>query len=332
MAKLLYVVHRYAPYPGGSEMNTQRYAEASVALGHDVTVFAQTHKGDYNGVKLTSNPNCLSEKWDMIIVHGDGPAQNIVHFGVVNGPVMYLLIKPFVNSTLDFGLARAKWIGCATSFDADFVERKGYGAKKHFIKYPIPIVEPNPAARLNLYEHYGLQIPPNRKIILSCGGFWSHKGFKELASVFSSTPLLHSSLILTGYDMVGYDKSLNDISHVQQILLQDTQLVRDVMSLADYYIMNSSDEGYGLVLLEAMQYGLNWASRPVGGAPDLAKRGFGKIFNTPDELSTLLRSVELGENGFGHISDASKSSRISYVRVNHDPLKVTREMLSVGVQ
>lgn len=332
MAKLLYVVHRYAPYPGGSEMNTQRYAEASLALGHDVTVFALTHQGDYNGVKLTSDPKCLQERWDMVIVHGDGPAQNYVHFNGANGPIMYLLIKPFANAALDAGLARAMWVGCATSFDVDFVEKKGFAAKKHFIKYPIPIVESRGSARMNIYEHYGLQLPLDRKIVLSCGGFWPHKGFKELVSIFSSTPLFHSNLILTGYDITGYDKSLSDTLHVQQILLQDTQLVRDMMSLADFYILNSTDEGYGLVLLEAMLAGVDWAARPIGGAPDLAKRGMGHIFKTPDELSQLLRNIDAEPTTKDVSAEALRTKHASYVRVNHNPEKVTRDMLSVGVK
>lgn len=330
MAKLLYVVHRYAPYPGGSEINTQRYAEASVALGHDVTVFAQTHKGDYNGVKLTSDPACLRQPWDMVIVHGDGPVQNLVHFGEVNGPVMYLLIKPFENTAVNYGMARAKWVGCATSFDADFVERKGYGAKKHFIKYAVSaITSTTDANRVGLKEVYN--IDPEKKIILSCGGFWPHKGFKELADVFSSTALLNSQLILTGYDKTGYDLSLDKIKNVKQFFVPEPTAIRLLMSVADYYVMNSSDEGYGLVLLEAMSHGLDWAARPVGAAPDLAKRNFGKLFTTPDELSKLLRNMELDTKTPNRINDAAKSSRMSYIYVNHNPEKVTRDML-IGVK
>ena len=68
--KILFVVHRYAPYPGGSEINVQNMAEELLARGHDVTVLAETHQGDYNGVKLTSDYQRLGEPWNLIIVHG----------------------------------------------------------------------------------------------------------------------------------------------------------------------------------------------------------------------------------------------------------------------
>ena len=52
----MYVVHRYAPYPGGSENYVRDMAEETLKRGYDVTVFAGDHAGDINGVKVTSNP------------------------------------------------------------------------------------------------------------------------------------------------------------------------------------------------------------------------------------------------------------------------------------
>jgi len=37
MKKILYVVHRYAPYPGGSENYVRDMAEETLRRGHDVT-------------------------------------------------------------------------------------------------------------------------------------------------------------------------------------------------------------------------------------------------------------------------------------------------------
>ena len=69
--RLLFVVHRYAPFPGGSEVNTQNMAEGMLARKHDVTVLAHEHQGDLNGVKVSNDYNTLlNQKWDLIIVHG----------------------------------------------------------------------------------------------------------------------------------------------------------------------------------------------------------------------------------------------------------------------
>ena len=44
--KILFVVHRYAPYPGGSEYYVQNMAEEMLRRGHDVYVLAPTNKND----------------------------------------------------------------------------------------------------------------------------------------------------------------------------------------------------------------------------------------------------------------------------------------------
>ena len=75
--KLLYAVHRYAPFPGGSEIYVQGMAEESLRRGHSVTVFAGDHKGNHNGVTVTSDSRVLLDKWDLIIVHrGDVSKRN----------------------------------------------------------------------------------------------------------------------------------------------------------------------------------------------------------------------------------------------------------------
>ena len=69
--RLLFVVHRYAPYPGGSEYYVQNMAEEMLKRKHEVTVLAHEHKGDYNGVIASNDYNTiLNQPWDLIIVHG----------------------------------------------------------------------------------------------------------------------------------------------------------------------------------------------------------------------------------------------------------------------
>jgi hypothetical protein len=76
--KICFVVHRYAPYPGGSEYYVQQMAEECVQRHLDVTVVAGEHKGPFNGVRVTSDPNELIDK-DLVVVHGgDVGVQNFV--------------------------------------------------------------------------------------------------------------------------------------------------------------------------------------------------------------------------------------------------------------
>ena len=44
--RLLFVVHRYYPFPGGSEYYTAAMAEEALSRGHDVTVLTGEHQGD----------------------------------------------------------------------------------------------------------------------------------------------------------------------------------------------------------------------------------------------------------------------------------------------
>jgi hypothetical protein len=60
--KICFVVHRYAPYPGGSEYYVQQMAEECVQRHLDVTVIAGEHKGHLNGVRVTSDANELMNK------------------------------------------------------------------------------------------------------------------------------------------------------------------------------------------------------------------------------------------------------------------------------
>ena len=93
--RLLFAVHRYAPFPGGSEYYVQAMAEEALSRGHEVAVFAGENQGDYNGVKVTSDPQILGWPWDLIVVHGgDVGLQNFVISNAtrIPSPILYMLI------------------------------------------------------------------------------------------------------------------------------------------------------------------------------------------------------------------------------------------------
>jgi len=60
MSKIVWVVHRYYPYPGGSENNVRNISETMVKTGHDVTVWSPTNMGDQNGVKVTADTSIFT--------------------------------------------------------------------------------------------------------------------------------------------------------------------------------------------------------------------------------------------------------------------------------
>lgn len=183
MAKLLYVVHRYVPFPGGSEYYVRDMAEESLRRGHDVTVLAHEHKGDQNGVKVTNDYQRLAEKWDLIIVHGgDVISQNIVHVNAtqIRSPVCYMLIKPSDSDVCSHGLKYHKIIAYSTSADIEFIKRHGVQARARRIRHGIvPEQTIREKQKMPTYTY------------VSAGGFYPHKAMVPLAEAFmrSSLPL-----------------------------------------------------------------------------------------------------------------------------------------------
>lgn len=293
MKRLLFVVHRYAPYPGGSEYNVQRLAEETLRQGHDVTVLTDTHMGDYRGVKVTSDRSIAFQTWDMIFVHGSCPTQDFIHSNEEigrNSPVYYLLVEPPKYFTgRELGTKNATWIGCGTTQDWNFVRERGLEDKARKFIYGIPtgIIFPDGRnVEASFKERY--QINTNRMFI-SAGGFWPHKRMNELADTFRKADIPDCTLVLMGYDKE-HGPLPTQSKNVVVLYGTTEQDVKDAMFDSDLYILNSESEGYGLVLLESMNFGVEWVARDIAAAHDLSQLNLGRIYNTQEELIELLRT------------------------------------------
>ena len=283
MAKLLFAVHRYAPFPGGSENYVRDMAEACVRLGHDVYVLAGQHNGDLNGVKVTSDGNIIGMPFDLIIVHGAGV--NVQDFVLVNAdkissPVLYMIILPQENQGAHAGLKNAKFIGCSTKEDWEFAEKHKVMDKArkviHGIDPRISVGQPG------FKQKYNIATP---RMFLSCGGYWPNKAMRELADIFNHLNIPDTVLVTTGYD------NRNDLMPVRTdkvipLLIEDRNDVLSAILEADLYIMHSHVEGFGLVLLESMLNMTPWTARYGSGARLLREHGFG--YNNEEELMEYL--------------------------------------------
>lgn len=301
MSRILFVAHRFG-HPGGTEQTMKRYANTAVEMGHEVGVFATDlllsagsfYCGDIDKFTVTNDPMILLQPWDLIVVHGDGSAQNIVHTatGQLGGPVFYLLCRPDENlPVMRRGMETATWIGCATSFDRAFATKYGYAHKIVDIKgYPIecPIVDHVDRSFFNITKS---------RVYISCGGFWPHKQFRGIVEAFIQAQPHDTELILTGYD-TRFENPMEYVGmgqragiKIQVFQCDSPDVIYDLMNVADLYIWNSKpgSEGYGLVLLESMFYNLPWIGTDTAGAHDLNGMG-GQTYNTPDELIDLMRN------------------------------------------
>lgn len=297
VGKVAFVVHRYYPYPGGSENYVRWMAEEFLSRNYDVTVFAGEHRGDMNGVRVTSDPSIIgNEKFDLIVVHGaDVAVQNWVLSVAdrVASPVLYMIILPSGSSASLDGMNKSDYISWSTEEDFNYIVKHGHLDKmvniRHGIKLnPDNILEAN--VRDDTRQKYGIK--DNETLLLSCGGYWSNKAMRELADLVEGLDNPKFKLITTGY---GGDMAYMPLStdKVIPLLIQDHDEVHRLMRAADLYIMHSHIEGFGLVLLEASLRFLPWAARHMAGAARIVhangkKYPLGFTYNTDDELKQYL--------------------------------------------
>lgn len=286
MAKLLFVVHRYAPFPGGSEYYVQNMAEEALKRGHDVTVLAHEHQGDLNGVKVTNDYNRLLEKWDLVIVHGgDVISQNIVHMNayVINAinPVCYMIIKPSDTAACVNGLKWHQYISYSTSMDIEHIKKHGQFQKARRIRHG---VVPKTTIMGDDAKPFGGMVDGLTHYV-SAGGFYPHKAMVPLAKAWEElmphTHILH----LFGY---GEGERPPETHKVRVHFGLPKEEVMTAIFRADGYIMNSYEEGFGLVLLEAMMNKTPWYARAgSGAATDMSS--YGSIYlEEKDVINSIL--------------------------------------------
>lgn len=315
--RILFVVHRYAPYPGGSENYVKDMAEDTKARGHEVAVFAGEHMGDHHGVRVSSDPQILMERWDLIVVHGgDVAVQNFVlqRADQLGGPVLYLLILPSHSATCIGALRRARYVGCSTLADWRYVASYNAGSRavkvRHGIDAKISMGQPG------FRESHGIKTP---YMFLSAGGFWPNKAFEELVQVFTNAQRTDVTLVLTGYDD-RYHKMPAESEFVKPFMVYDRRIMLSALLESDLYILNSYSEGFGLVLLEAMLNMTPWVGREIAGAESM--REYGSTYTTPAQLQKYL--TEFTSANIAHLREAQK-----YVLSTHLVKHTVNDILAV---
>lgn len=315
--KILYVVHRYAPYPGGSENYVRDMAEATYHKGHTVAVFSGEHMGPLNGVFVTSDPEILKAPWDLIVVHGgDVSVQNYVlnQADKLGGPVLYLLILPSHSPVCVGGMHRSKYVGCSTI--ADWRHVQSYQVQSKMVRVRHGINVHSSIGTKGFRERNGIT---TKYMFMSAGGFWPNKGFDELIDTFNSAGRTDTTLLLTGYDNRNglFPK---ETEFVKPLLLDKRADMLSALRSSDLYILNSTSEGFGLVLLEAMLNGVPWIARNIAGAETMQE--FGKVYTSQDQLKKYIQ-------GFAGESIATIETAQQYVISSHQITHTVEDILRV---
>jgi glycosyltransferase involved in cell wall biosynthesis len=291
MKRLLYVVHRYAPFPGGSENYVRDMAEESVKRGHEVWVFTGTHKGNnINGVNVTSDSSILGTPFDLIIVHGgDVGVQDFVlrQAQHIPSPILFMLILPSNSDLYKRASKNVAFVGCSTEEDWEWadVNCQGRGVQvRHGIDMKKAIGVDGFKKKFGIDTEY---------MFLSCGGYWQNKAMKELVDLFNQLGRTDVTMVTTGYSL---DPSLipQDSRYVKNLILDDRQDVLNALKEADLYVMHSFKEGFGLVLLEAMVNLTPWAARYNAGARLM--RDYGFTYKEDQQLLQFMRDYRTPKN------------------------------------
>jgi len=292
MKNICFVVHRYPPYPGGSEYYVQQMAEECLSRNLNVNVVTGEHKGNLNGVYVTSNADDLLHKDLVVVQGGDVSVQNFVLENIKNidSPVLYMIIKPSESQTCLKGLRDAKFIGCSSLEDWEHVKKWKQEHKAHKVIHGISPRDCK-GEKGSFKEKYN--IPKNKRMFLSCGGYWPNKKMIELADAFEKAKLEDSVLVTTGYDN-RYNIMPHSRENVIPLMVENPKDIKNAISDADCYIMNSNAEGFGLVVLESMYNKTPWISRNIAGAKLLSN--YGIVYETENELTNILKTWTVDKN------------------------------------
>lgn len=305
MKRLLFVVHRYAPFPGGSENYVRDMAEECVSRGHEVWVFTGEHKGDLNGVHVTSDSRILGQIFDLVIVHGgDVGLQDFVLVNAerIPSPILFMIIKPSESPIYMHAMEHVKYLGCSAPEDYDLLKK--HNKMNKCVRVIHGIDEKISVGTSGFREKYNIK---TKYMFLSCGGFWPNKAMKELVKVFNEIGRNDTTLVLTGYDN-RHNIMPEESEFVKPMMIDDRSEVLSAIKDADLYIMHSFSEGFGLVLLESMLNKTPWASRRIAGA-NLMKE-FGFTYETDNQLKEYLID-------FNGVNQETIDNAYEYVTLNH---------------
>lgn len=167
----------------------------------------------------------------------------------------------------------------------------------NFIDYPAP--EPDAGNVANLKAELGIK--EDEKIVIHVSNFRKVKRVPDIIDTFGAVAdKIPSKLLLVGDgpEMSFVSKKIKAMGLQEKIILLGKQEnLQELYSISDVCVLMSEKESFGLVLLEAMIYGVPCLGTKIGGIPEVIEDGInGYTIELGDIEAASMRLLELLEN------------------------------------
>jgi len=145
-------------------------------------------------------------------------------------------------------------------------------------------------------QRAALGLSTDDRVVVSVGRFVSYKGYEDL---LRAAAILHRQDAAVHWVLVGDGELRSDLGRQAQALginklvhftgwLDD---VRDMLALADLFVLPSHGEHFGRVLIEAMAMGKAVVATDAGGVPEIVRHGETGWLVAPGQPDRLAEAV-----------------------------------------
>lgn len=236
----------------------------------------------------------------------------------------YLILYPCILLE-KIALKKIKRVITVSKSSADSISKLDYDNVINVVPNGISLVDSKP-------KKY-----PTKFRILSTGRLIKRKGFKYLLLAIKKVCLNNISIKLIiigdGYErksLLNLSKKLDIENHVSFLGAVSDKVLRECYRNSDLFVLPSLREGFCIVLLEAMSYGLPIIATDSGGVIDLVDRKSSYVVPIKDSfaLSNAILDLIINKKKYETMSSAAlkQASYFSYQSMAEKTLKVYKNL------
>lgn len=171
-----------------------------------------------------------------------------------------------------------------------------YGVRRPVELIPLGIERPPPASAASRQD---LGLPPDAFVMITIGRLVARKATTQLIDNFAASNIANAHLVIVGDgpDAPAIEKRANELGVRNRVHMlgqvSDAEKYA-ALSVADVFVTASQHEGFGLVFLEAMAFGLPVLCYDRGGQTDFLTTGeTGHVVKLNDQESFVRALIEM---------------------------------------